>query len=125
MAKPRVLPVPLPNQAAAVLWRGDEGDPALRAQEGEGGERRLARGAGEAIPSRRRGGETEARAHTGRASAAGAEHRRREENPTVYTSLKVTAEKGTTVFGSHMAMTAARACRLTWPGLSAMPKLLE
>lgn len=36
MAKPRVLPVPLPNQAAAVLWRGDEGDPALRAQEGEG-----------------------------------------------------------------------------------------
>lgn len=61
MAKPRVLPVPLPNQAAAVLWRGDEGDPALRAPEGEGGERRLARGAGEAIPSRRRGGETEAR----------------------------------------------------------------
>lgn len=98
-----------------MLWHGDEGDPALRAPEGEGGERRLARGAGEAIPSRRRGGETEARAHTGRASAAGAEHRRREENPTVYTSLKVTAEKGTTVFGSRVATTAARACRLTGP----------
>lgn len=42
MAKPRVLPVPLPNQAAAVLWRGDD-DCAHRKGRGENADSHVGR----------------------------------------------------------------------------------